>query len=108
MEKKENIGEDTIYMEKGSSKKGLIFAIFILLALNGVAGYFVYDRIQENIANNNVLIYQEAFKNGVSFGAESLLLEVFAGVATCMPLPINNGTTELTLIARECLTGPLP
>ncbi len=84
------------------SKKRFILPIFLILIIIGSLGYIGYGKHQNKVEDKEL----EFFNIGAQYGAEALLLKVFNEAITCSPLPINNGSMEISLIAVECLNIP--
>jgi len=81
------------------SKTRFILPIFLILIILVAVGYVGYGKHQERVAEKEV----ELFRTFTS----SLALSIFNEAITCKPIPINNGSLEINLIAAECLTAPL-
>ena len=84
------------------SRNRFILPVFLILIIIGSFGYMGYGIHQEKVAEKEL----EFFNIGAQYGASYILLEVFNEAITCNPLPINNGSMEISLIAVECLNSP--
>lgn len=100
----ERIMEEPKIKNSGTGNKKSILPLILILALLGAAGYIGYDKFIEYETEKKA----EIFNEGAQYGAQSLILQIFDEATTCTPLPINNGSLEINLIATECLNTAPP
>lgn len=103
---KETKNEDLKETKDETSKSNgkYILIVFLILAVCGSVGYIGYDKFQEKSLENDLEIFQE----GMQYASNQIALDIFNEAITCTPIPLNNGSIELNLIAAECLTATPP
>ncbi len=103
LEEKEmnNLKKEADSNEKSTFKTRFVLPLFLVFILVCLVGYIGYDKHQENASEVKEAIFQE----GTIYGAEIVLQNIFREATSCTPLPMNNGSLEINIIAVECLSS---
>jgi len=100
LKKKKKLDKQVVVNNRFSIRH--VSVIILIIIATSSFGYIGYEKYQENSFQKE----QDVFDAGARYGIETVATKIFDIAVTCNEIPINNGSLEINLIAKECLIAP--